>query len=54
MPKLAKHLRTWGEAGIVQSGKDNKLGDQRITMMMVGYVNHHEEDVYWILNLETG
>ena len=52
MPKFAKNLRTWGEAGTVKSGKDGKLGDRRITMMMVGYTKHHEGD--GMLNLETG
>ena len=54
MLKFAKYLHTWGEAGTVESGKDGKLGDPGITIMMVGYVNHHEGDVYRRTNLETG
>ena len=54
MPKFAKYLCTWGEAGKVKSGKDGKLGDRGITMMMVGYATHHEGDMYRVLNLETG
>ena len=54
VPKFAKHLRTWGEAGTVKSGKDGKLGDCGITMLMVGYANHHDGDVYRMLNLDTG
>jgi hypothetical protein len=53
IPKFAKHLRTWGEAGTVKSGKDGKLGDRGITMIMVGYANHHDGDVYRMLNLDT-
>ena len=54
IPKFAKYLHTWGEAGRVKSGKDGKLGDRGITMIMVGYANHHECDVYQMLNLGTG
>ena len=54
VPKFAKYLRTWGEAGTVKSGKVGKLGNRGITMMMVGYANYHEGDVYRMLNLETG
>ena len=54
VPKFAKNLRTWGEAGTVKSGKDGKLGDRGITMLMVCYANHHNGDVYRMLNLDTG
>ena len=54
MPKFTKYLRTWGEAVTVKSGKDGKLCDRGITTMVVGHVDHHEEDVYRMLNLETG
>ena len=54
VPKFAKYLRPWGKAGMVKSRKDGKLGDRGITMMMVGYANYHEGDVYRMLNLETG
>jgi len=54
VPKFAKYLRTWGEAGTVKSGKVGKLGNRGITMMMVGYANYHEGDVYRMFNLETG
>jgi hypothetical protein len=26
LPKFAKYLRTWGEAGIMKTGKDGKSG----------------------------
>ena len=54
MPKFTRYLRTWGEAGTVKSGKDGKLGNCGITIMMVGCANHHGGNVYRILNLETG
>ena len=39
IPKFVKHLRTFGEAGIVKNKKDGKVGDRGITMMFVGYAN---------------
>ena len=53
MPKFTKYLHTCGEDRTVKSGKDGKLGNRGINMMMVGYVNHHEGDMYRMLNLET-
>jgi hypothetical protein len=37
IPKFVKHLRTFGEAGIVKNIKDGKVGNRGITMMFVGY-----------------
>ncbi len=36
-PMLVKHLRTFGEAGIVRIMKDGKVGDRGITLIFVGY-----------------
>jgi hypothetical protein len=41
IPKYVKHLRTFGEAGIVKNMKDGKVGDRGITMMCVGYSSSH-------------
>ena len=48
LPKFARHLRTWGEAGVVKT-KDKmtaKLEDRGLCCMFVGYSLHHEGDVY--------
>ncbi len=34
IPSFVKHLRTFGEAGIVQNKKDGKVGDRGITNMV--------------------
>ncbi len=39
--KFVKHLRTFGEAGIVKYGKDGKVGDRGITMVFVGCADGH-------------
>ena len=41
VPLFVKHLRTFGEAGIVKNTKDGKVGDRGITMMFVGYAEEH-------------
>jgi hypothetical protein len=41
IPKFVKHLRTFGEVGIVKNMKDGKVGDRGITMMFVGYSSAH-------------
>ena len=43
-PRWATHLRTWGEAGVVKEGKDEKTGDKGIAMMFVGYPVNRETD----------
>ena len=35
-------MRTFGEAGTVRTGKDGKVGNLGVTMMMVGYAYNHE------------
>jgi hypothetical protein len=54
IPKFARYLRTWGEAGTVKIGKDGKTGDRGATMIMVGYANNHVGDVFRMLNFNTG
>ena len=50
MPNFVQHLRTWGEAGTVKTGKDGKVGDRGVTMIFIGYANSHEGDCYRMLN----
>ena len=54
LPKYAPYLRTWGEAGTVKIGKQGKVNDRGVTMMMIGYANCHEGNVYRMLNPFTG
>ena len=53
IPKFVKHLRTFGEAGIVKNKKDGKVGDRGITMMFVGYANSHAGNCYRMYNPVT-
>ena len=48
IPKFAKHLRIWGEAGVVKTRtiKTSKLQDRGVTMMFVGYNLNMGSDVY--------
>jgi hypothetical protein len=53
IPKFVKHLRTFGEAGIVKNMKDGKVGDRGITMMFVGYLSAHDGNCYRMYNPVT-
>ena len=53
IPGFAKHLRTWGEAGTIKTGKDGKVGDRGATCMFIGYANNHEGDCYRMWNPTT-
>jgi hypothetical protein len=53
IPKFVKHLRTFGEAGIVKNKKDRKVGDRGITMRFVGYANSHAGNCYRMYNPVT-
>ena len=49
IPKFAKALRTWGEAGVVKVvtvRTKKKLGERGATCMMVGYCLQHDTGVY--------
>jgi hypothetical protein len=50
---FTKYLRTWGEAGIIKTGKDRKIGDQGVTGMFVGYALNHEGHCYRMWNPNT-
>ena len=43
-------MRTSGEASTVRTGKDDKVGDRGVTMMMVGYADNHEGNCYRMFN----
>ena len=42
IPRWTKFMRTFGEAGTVRTGKDGKVGNRGVTMMMVGHADNHE------------
>jgi hypothetical protein len=46
LPNFTKYLCTWGETGIIKTGKDGKIGDQGVTDMFVGYASNHKRDCY--------
>ena len=48
VPRFAKHLRTWGEAGTVKTvtKKISKVLDRGVQCMFVGYAMEHDGDVY--------
>jgi len=54
-PWCTKHLRLFGAAGRVKTatGTSAKLADRGVQCMMVGYVENHDGDVYWMWNLLT-
>ena len=54
LPGFANHLRTIGEAGTVQIGKNGKVKDRGVTMIFVGYATQHDGDCWRMYNAETG
>ena len=52
IPRFAKKLRTWGEAGVVKTKilATPKVGDRGVTCMFVGYNTDHGDDVYRMWN----
>ena len=55
IPGYAKHLRKWGEAGVVKvrTTTTPKLEERGITCMFVGYAKDHAGDCYKMLNPNT-
>ena len=53
VPKFAKKLQTWGEAGVVTTGKDGKIGDRGSTCIFVSYADNHDGDCYRMFNPKT-
>jgi hypothetical protein len=54
-PAFARHLRTWGEAGIVKlkNASTGKLADRGTTCMFVGYCLDHGGDTYLMWDPDT-
>jgi hypothetical protein len=52
-PDFTKYLRTWGEAGIIKTGKDGKIGDQGVMGMFMGYASNHKGNCYRMWNSNT-
>jgi hypothetical protein len=48
LPKFTKHLRTWGEAGVVKTRSlaTPKVADHGVPCMFVGYSKTHPGDTY--------
>jgi hypothetical protein len=53
LPNFTRYLRTWGEAGIIKTGKDRKIRDRGVTGMFVGYASNHEGNCYRMWNPKT-
>jgi hypothetical protein len=53
LPNFTYYLCTWGEAGIIKTSKDGKIGDRVVTGMFVGYASNHEGDCYRMWNPNT-
>ncbi len=53
LANFTKYLRTWGETGIIKTGKDGKIGDRGVTGMFVGYTLNHKGDCYRMWNPNT-
>ena len=54
LPNWVPHMRTVGEAGTVTIGKDGKVGDRGVTMMLLGPASNHGGDTYRMYNEKTG
>lgn len=54
-PVFVKFMRTWGKAGTVKVKivATPKLANHGVQCMFVGYATNHDEDCYWMLNVET-
>ncbi len=53
LPNFTQYLRTWGEAEIIKTRKDGKIGDRGITGMFVGYASNHKGNCYRMRNPNT-
>ncbi len=54
IPKWTNNLRSFGEAGVVEIGKDGKLGDYKVTCIFVNYADKHLSECYWMYNPKSG
>ncbi len=53
LPNFTQYLHTWGEAGVIKTGKDGKTRDRVVTDMFVSYTSNHEGDCYRMWNPKT-
>eukprot|EP00957_Ditylum_brightwellii_P025810 1952472-Ditylum_brightwellii.AAC.1 len=55
VPKFAKHLHTWGEAGTIKTHKKttSKIDDRGVMCRFIRYAIQHEGDCYKILDPRT-
>ena len=55
LPKFARALRVWGEAGVVKTKKkgESKLQDKGTTCMMAGYSGRHDAGTYRMYDAKT-
>ncbi len=53
LPNFTQYLRIWGEAGIIKTGEDGKIGDRGVTGMFVGFTSNHKGDCYRMWNPNT-
>jgi hypothetical protein len=53
LPNFTQYLHTWGEVGIIKTGKDGKIGDWGVTGMFLGYASNHKGDCYRKWNPNT-
>jgi hypothetical protein len=51
--RFTQYLRTWGEAGIIKTGKDGKTGDRGVTGIFIGYASNHKGGCYRMWNPKT-
>ena len=54
-PKFTKHMRVWGESGVVKVKKVGtpKLANRGVNCMFVGYASEHAGDCYRMYNEDT-
>jgi hypothetical protein len=53
LPKWAKSMRTWGEAAVIQEGKNGKTGNRGLKMMLLGYSHNHSDNCCCMSKKET-
>jgi hypothetical protein len=53
LSNFTMYLHTWGEAGIIKTGRDGKIGDGGVMGMFLGYDSNHEGDCYRMWNPNT-
>lgn len=54
IPPWTKSLKAFGEARVVKTGKDGKLGNRGITCMFVDYADGHSSNSLQMINPKKG